>query len=267
MQGTHQGITTDEVRRFWQENPLCAAAIPYERGTREYFQHHNFLREAIEPPDFANRIHEFDAFRGKKVLEVGCGNGYVLSKYAAQGAEVFGVDITDVAVELTKQRFAVNGLTGHFQTGDAENLPFDDDTFDCVCSMGVLHHVPNTERGFDELFRVLKPGGRVIVMLYHRHSVWYQCGMRLRSLIGGKSMQRLVNEVDGAGNPKGAVYTANEMRALLRRYDNVETFAGCITGDMVLPKFGSLVPNRILKPFERRWGWFLYGKGTKPYSR
>jgi hypothetical protein len=77
-------------------------------------------------------------------------------------------------------------------------------------------------------------------------------------------MQQLVNEVDGVGNPKGAVYTRHEMESLLSAYRQVETFAGCIRGDMLLPKFGNLVPNRLLKPFEERWGWFLYGKGVKP---
>ncbi|MGC4094750.1 MAG: class I SAM-dependent methyltransferase [Polyangiaceae bacterium] len=264
METSHADVTTEQVRHFWESNPLCAAAIPHARGSREYFEFHNKLREEVEPLELAERVHEFGAFRGKKVLEVGCGNGYALSKYAAAGADVYGVDLTEAAVQLTTKRFEWAGLKGNFQIGDAQNLPFEDATFDCVCSMGVLHHVPDTRRAFGEVFRVLKPGGRVIVMLYHRNSALYQCAFRLLSLVKGKSMVDLVNEVDGVGNPKGQVYSSAEMRDLLAPYRSVETFAGCIKGEMVLPKYGHWLPQPLLDRFESRWGWFLYGKGIKP---
>ena len=86
-------VTTDEVRAFWQQNPLCATGIPYPLGSREYFEFYNKLREDIESIPYSHALHEYKNFEGKKVLDVGSGNGYVLSKYATEGAEVFGIDI------------------------------------------------------------------------------------------------------------------------------------------------------------------------------
>ena len=158
------------MRSFWEANPLAAAAIPYPLGTREYFEYYNRLREANESLEFSYWLHEYKAFAGKKVLDVGSGNGYVLSKYAQEGAEVYGVDLTQTAINLCRRRFELLGLPGNFSVGNAERLPFGDETFDCVCSMGVLHHTPDTPRAVEEVFRVLKPGGRLIVMFYHRNS-------------------------------------------------------------------------------------------------
>ena len=70
--------------------------------------------------------------------------------------------------------------------------------------------------------------------------------------------------MDGAGNPKGHVYSRRELRALLGKFEHLELFAGLLQGWMVLPKFGRFIPDSFLRRFERRWGWFLYAKGFKP---
>jgi ubiquinone/menaquinone biosynthesis C-methylase UbiE len=258
------GIDIDDVRSFWDENPLCAAAIPHALGSPEYFAHYDAMREANESLAFSSRLHEYPAFTGKKVLDVGSGNGYVLSKYAREGAHVYGVDLTPTAISLCQQRFALLGLRGHFELANAERLPFADNTFDCVCSMGVLHHTPDTATAVEEIFRVLKPGGRLIVMFYHRDSALYRFNFPVQRLLSRKSMQQLVNEVDGVGNPKGHVYSKAELRGLLRRFESIEMFTGLLQGWMVLPRGGRFIPDRLLQRFESRWGWFLYAKGNKP---
>src|SRR5205814_8568296 len=101
--------TTEQVRSFWDQNPLCAASIPHPLGSPEYFAYFDRLREVIDSPADAARIHEFTAFAGKRVLDVGCGNGYVLSHYARHGAEVHGIDISPTAVRLCQERFAQLG--------------------------------------------------------------------------------------------------------------------------------------------------------------
>jgi SAM-dependent methyltransferase len=257
-------IQIEDVRSFWEAHPVAAAAVPYPLGSREYFAYYDALREANEPLAFSYRLHEYAAFNGKSVLDVGCGNGYVLSKYAREGADVFGIDLTDAAIGLSQARFALLGLEGTFQVADAEALPFADGTFDCVCSMGVLHHTPDTPRAVAEIYRVLKPGGRLIVMFYHRDSVLYRWNFPLRRLLSGKTTQQLVNEVDGIGNPKGDVYSRAELRRLLGRFKDLEFFAGVLSGWMVLPRGGRFLPARLLRPLASRWGWFLYAKGNKP---
>ncbi len=254
-------VKIKDVRSYWNSNPLCAHAIPCPLGTPEYFRFYDKLREINEPLNFSYALHEYKKFAGKKVLDVGSGNGYVLSKYAQEGAMVSGVDITEVGAWLCRKRFELLGLEGDFYVGDAEKLPFKDETFDCVCSMGVLHHIPNPEKAIVEIHRILKKNGRLIIMVYHRNSTQYMIRIRLISAITGKSMREVVNEYDGVGNPKGIVYSRAELRGLLKDFDKVEMFVDLLKGNMIFPK--CTVPAIFLKPFKRKFGWFLYAKGVK----
>lgn len=256
--------TTGQVRTFWEQSPLCASGIPAALGSPEFFRIYDSQREGIESIDFSYRLHEYPDFASKRVLDVGSGNGYVLAKYAAEGAAVYGVDVTETGVALCRRRFELQGLQGHFQVGDAQALPFADNSFDCVCSMGVLHHVPDTALAVSELFRVLRPGGRLIVMFYHRQSAKYQLKYRVWHWVTGKPMAQLVNEFDGVGNPKGAVYSRRELRALLQAFEPPELFVGFLeTRDLVL-RGARHLPDQIRGPLERRIGWNLYAKTRKP---
>ena len=257
-------VRIQDVRAFWEAHPLAAQGAPHALGTREFFDYYDRLREANESVEFSRSLHEYEHFAGKRVLDVGCGNGYVLSRYAQHGAEVYGVDITQTGARLCRQRFVYLGLRGEFVVANAEDLPFGSESFDCVCSMGVLHHTPDTRRGVREAFRVLRPGGRLIVMFYHRDSAFYRVRLPLLRLATGKTMQQLLNEVDGAGNPKGDVYSRSELRALLGAFGDVHIFAGFLRGGMVLPTGGRFIPKHLLRLMEGRWGWFLYAKALKP---
>lgn len=265
QKGAHPNkVTIDEVRAFWQKNPLCATGIPYPLGSREYFVFYNKLREDIEPITYSYALHEYKAFVGTKVLDVGSGNGYVLSKYAAEGAEVFGIDITQTGIDLCKKRFEYLQLKGNFQVADAQDIPFPDNTFDCVCSMGVLHHVPDTQKALDEIHRVLKPGGRLIVMLYNRNSAKYQFMYRVWSWFTGKSMEQLVNEFDGIGNPKGTVFSRTELSAMLAKFSAIKMHVGYLsTGDIVI-RGSRYLPVNLFKPLSPLLGWNLYAKAMKP---
>lgn len=117
-------VQIQSVCSFWEANPLCASAIPYPLGTDEYFRYYDELREANESIKFSYEVHEYRKFSGQKVLDVGVGNGYVLSKYAQEGAKVWGVDIMETAVNLCSERFKLFGLRGGFLVGNAEELPF-----------------------------------------------------------------------------------------------------------------------------------------------
>lgn len=251
-----------DVKEFWNSNPVAAAAIPHELGSKEYFEYYNKLREQNESIEFSYDLHEFRNFKNKNVLDVGCGNGYVLSKFAKEGASVFGVDITDASVDLCNKRFGFLGLDGDFRVGNAEKLPYEDNKFDCVTSMGVLHHTPDTAGAVAEIHRVLKPGGRFIIMLYNRESFAYRVRMKKESKASGKTMQQLVNEVDGLENPLGDVYSRSEMKTLLRDFEITEMFAGLVRmQDMDRNKYNPFV-YRYMKMLEKKRGWFLYAKAN-----
>jgi hypothetical protein len=74
---TDRNVNIEQVRDFWEANPLSSSAIPHALGTVEYFEAHNRMREAIEPSDLQVWIYEPERHRGGRVPDVGCGNGYV----------------------------------------------------------------------------------------------------------------------------------------------------------------------------------------------
>lgn len=193
-----------EVSLRWQATQFVSETKTLEKvsafwGTEACGTH--FVRDFADERDFYEKFREFRyrtewhlpllvPFRqakGKKVLEIGTGNGADGAMFASNGADYTGVDLTETALEATRRHFMALGLTGSFQRQDAESLSFHDETFDWVYSHGVLHHTPNTQRAIDEVWRVLKRGGRGIVMLYHKHSFNYfvriMMYMRLRVLL------------------------------------------------------------------------------------
>ena len=173
-----------EVKSFWNTE-AC--------GT-------HFVEDAIDEKDFFEKFRAyryrtewhipllvpFAEAKDKQVLEIGTGNGAEAMMFASHGAHYTGVDLTDAALEATRRHLAVMGLTGRFQSENAERLSFADGSFDWVFSHGVLHHTPNTQTAINEVYRVLRPGGRAIIMLYHKHSFNYYIRimvyMRLRVL-------------------------------------------------------------------------------------
>jgi SAM-dependent methyltransferase len=265
------------VKNFWEKNPVAAKDVAAEKGTLEFFQKFDALREApnCEPPDFSNKIHGFDSSAGKKVLDVGCGNGYVLSRYAAQGATVHGLDLTEQALALSRKRFDLVGLKGAFELTDGDKIPCADDSFDVVCSMGVLHHIADPRPMIREMQRVLRPGGQLILMFYHKNSFRNAVAFRLRKYVGppiyrGKDLQVIRNMNDGADCPLALVYSKAEVSALLSDFfhDLRFTINKLPYEELFLSwRLGARLAGFLPSPSEsflaRRWGWNLYVKAVK----
>ena len=111
---------------------------------------------------------------GRDVLEVGCGTGLVLERVARVARLAEGVDLSPGMLEHARQR----GLS--VREGDATALPFPDASFDVVYAFKVLAHVPDVDRAIAEMFRVVRPGGHVLIEVYNRHSLRF-----LSRAIGG----------------------------------------------------------------------------------
>src|SRR5512137_250915 len=204
-----------QVRAYWDAHP-CGTQFTYlEWGSKQFFDEVAKFRYDTQP--FMRNLMEFDNFRGKRLLEIGCGLGTDLLQFARAGALVTGVDLTPASVELVRKRFALEGVPGEAQVADAEHLPFEDNTFDVVYSFGVLHHTPNTQQAIHEVHRVLKPGGRIIIMLYHTGSVHVYLGAPLYRIAhklrpGSQSVvEDWVRVYDGAENPLGKSYTRSQL--------------------------------------------------------
>ena len=251
-----------EVREYWNANPCGTQFTHLQRGSKEFYEEVERFRYETQP--FMRRVMEFDAFEGKKLLEIGCGLGTDLLQFARGGAQVTGVDLTPASVELVKRRFKLYDLPVEARVADAERLPFDDNSFDVVYSFGVLHHTPNTPKAVDEVYRVLKPGGRIIIMLYHKSSMHVTLGTLYAAMAGisgngGDAKENWVRIYDGDGNPLGKAYTRSEVERMFRNFKNLRL----TTVDPYrrkLPKVANVL-NQAL--FAWWWGFWLVIKGTK----
>lgn len=163
--------TTKEVQDFWGTEACGSHFISDYRDERDFFEKYQSFR--YETEWHIPLLVPFSEAEGKKVLEIGCGNGADGAMFARNGAVYTGADLTETAVKAASRHFDIEGLDGTFQIEDAERLSFADESFDIVYSFGVLHHTPDPARAVKEVYRVLKPGGRAIVMLYHKRSFNY----------------------------------------------------------------------------------------------
>jgi SAM-dependent methyltransferase len=295
------GVNADlkeRVRAFWQAHPCGTKFSDAEMGTPEFFarvEAHRYAKEWHIP-----EAADFGGAGGLKVLEIGCGLGTDGAQFAKAGARYTGIDLTEAAIGLARTRFEISGLPGEFRVADAENLDFADASFDRVYSHGVLHHTPDTARAIREIHRVLKPGGRAFVMLYHRGSYNYRIGIRILRRAGARLLKsdggiRLVHSLtgepveslrehagllragangqlaadeflnqstDGAGNPLARVYSRREARELFRQFREVELRAYFLNKRFI-PLIGKLLPRSLESVLASRWGWHLWIYATK----
>ena len=282
----------ERVRQFWQEHPCgtkFADALPGSRRFYELVEEHRYTKEWHIPAAAG-----FASTKGLRVLEIGCGLGTDGAQFAQAGADYTGIDLTDAAIELAQKRFELFNLSGTFQTDDAERLSFPNDSFDLVYSHGVLHHTPDIDAAIREIHRVLRPGGRAEVMLYHRNSYNYRvnismlrragvhllrwkAGVKLVQMLTGEpedalrnharqlkadssylsSEQFLSQNTDGAGNPLARVYSREEVRDLFKDFKQVgvKTF---FLNKRWIPIVGSILPRSIESKLASRWGWHLW---------
>jgi SAM-dependent methyltransferase len=279
-----------EIAKWWASRPMTYArdhgGTDYkggavELGSREFFaaadrQFHAWNAPLHDPRPFG-RIFPYDRYRGRDVLEIGCGMGAMAMHWAQQGAQVTAVDLTDVAVAQTTRRFDLMGLAGDIRQADARALPFADARFDYVYSWGVLHHSPDLARSVVELMRVLKPKGEFGVMLYNRRSLLY--GYTIRFIEGFlhderrflSPLQLASRYADGAreeGNPHTWPITRAEALALFGRHGRdvtVDILGTDLDGILpfLVPGLGHVLPRWAKKPWARRFGWSLWIHGSK----
>lgn len=226
-----ENLTIEAVRNYWGKKNIpqqwYSKKTPFtlawfnELAYKRYDRYYAYLKQDAE----------FEYHAGEQVLEIGCGIGTDLLEYAKHGAIVTGTDLGEDQVVLTKLNFQLHGLPfKEIKTENAESLSFPDNSFDLVVSIGVLHHTPNTEKAISEVFRVLKPDGTALVLLYARGWKHYlkRCfiqGILLgRWFANGFNWQKVYNEVSEVhGNaPKTAVYTKKQIKKLFHQFPNLE---------------------------------------------
>lgn len=256
MDECRKALRKAEVRRYWQAKPCNTDYSAKPEGTIEWSDEIEENRYALEP--FIHAFAQFTRWRGKKVLEVGCGVGTDCLQFARAGADMHAVDLTEKGVEITRRRLALNGLSADVRVGDAEALPFEDNLFDLVYSWGVLHHSPDTEKAVSEAHRVLKPKGRFVIMLYNRRSIIAGRLYLHYGLKAGRPFRTfrdiLASHMESAGTK---AFTVSELRQMFSRFDRQHISPVLTAGDIErFPKW----LHRWLPP---AWGWFAVISGFK----
>jgi SAM-dependent methyltransferase len=246
--------TTEEVRAYWTRHIHDLDITRHPVGSRGFFD--DLDQYHFEKLHHLLRLVRFDGFASRSVLEVGCGAGTDLARFAKGGAQVTGVDLAPSAIELARANFGQQGLSGRFEVADAEHLPFPDNSFDLVYAHGVVQYTANPRRLVQECHRVVKPGGEAIFQVYNRVS-WLNALSKL---------MKVGLEHDDA--PVLLKFSIGEFRRLLAGFREVtivpERFPvrsrlhtgwkGAVYNRLFVATF-----NALPRPLVRRLGWHLLG--------
>jgi SAM-dependent methyltransferase len=244
--------TTAAVRAYWNVRIHDLEITKHPVGSPGFFSdldeyHFDKLHHLL-------RLIPFTEYRGRRVLEVGCGAGTDLVRFSQNGAEVTGVDIADSAIRLALTNFRQRGLNARLAVADGERLPFAESAFDLVYAHGVVQYTADGRRLVEECHRVLKPGGQAIFQAYNRHS-W----------LNALSMVMKV-DLEHADAPALRKYSMGEFRSLLSPFSRVRLIAerfpvksrlhggwkGALYNGVFVGTF-NLLPKALVRPL----GWHL----------
>ncbi len=266
-----------EVKRFWNENPLYSFELNSLRSlpTKEIYEKIDTIKLA-DVERFSNHLWEFDRHRNERVLDIGCGPGYLVRSYARGGARIIGVDLSKQSVRVTHHSLKLYGLKGAVVVGDAENLPFKSNSFDFISSSGVLHHTPDTNKAITELGKVLKNGKTAVISLYYKNFLLKKKVFPLMIAImkflrvippGRKSMthqsspDEFIRTYDGDLNPVGKGYTKMEGLKMLSNFQILSHEIHFFPKRFI--PFGHLIPTFFHKLLDAYFGTLLYCKFIK----
>lgn len=249
-----------DVEKYWDSRPCNSRHSNAEVGTRLYFEEISKKRYFVEShvPKFA----EFETWKGKKVLDVGCGIGTDGALFASYGASYTGVDLSQASLDLAKRRFQVFGLQGRFLKADVENLSqalgVDDSGYDLIWSFGVLHHTPSIELALTELRKLSASGSTKLKIMVYASNSWKQ-----RMIDAGYDQPEAQS-----GCPIARSFTPQEIESLLVKAGFV---VDSIRQDHIFPYrveeykrhefikqpwFDSM-PREIFRVLEQTLGWHL----------
>lgn len=272
----------NKVKSFWENNPLWTGESVFEPGTIEFFEEHrsvyiadcfagSFDLRFLPPPRKAGQK--------MKILDLGCGIGFWITEFALRGMQnLHAADLTQNALEITTKRLATYESTAVLSQQNAEQLTYDDSTFDHVNCQGVIHHTPDTDRTISEMARVLKSGGTASISVYYRNSIlklwpylrWL--GWPLAKLGGGlkgrgrenifleKDVDKIVRLYDGSENPIGKSYTKEQFLKMLQPHFIVdETYLHFFPARSLPFK----LPKAVHRWLDRNLGFMIYASVRK----
>jgi ubiquinone/menaquinone biosynthesis C-methylase UbiE len=247
-----------EIASYWNEHIHDLAITTHPVGSTGFFQELDEYR--FEKLNYLPRLVDFSAYRGKRFLEIGCGAGIDLVRFARAGAVVTGVDLSNIAIQLASQNFDQNNLSANLCVMNGESLEFSEDSFDVVYAHGVLQYTEDAKKMLAEIKRVLIPGGEAIIMVYNKYS-W----LTLMRYLTGVSLEH-------EDAPVMKTYSIPQLKQLLNHFSRYrivpERFPvktklhggkkAVIYNQLFVGTF-NLLPKAFIRPF----GWHLMAFATK----
>ena len=288
-----------QIKQFWNEQPVGSNFVAYEEG-KAFYERYDEFRYRTEG-HILKELDELDV-KDKSVLEIGLGQGADSMQLINRSAIYHGIDLTEESVRRVKERFQL--FDKHYrevQVANAEQIPYSDNYFDLVYSHGVIHHSPRIESIVAEIYRVLKPGGQAVIMLYHKHSYNYHISIsvlrrmglmmlvpfpflaKIVSRLTGESVERINRHryhlkkeglsyfkmknfihrsTDGPDNVYATVWTAGTAKKLFHQFKDIRTNVHFLNERHLLG-LQYLLPGTLKKAMAHRYGWHLWIKATK----
>jgi SAM-dependent methyltransferase len=250
----------ETIVNYWDAQPCNIKHGTSPIGSLEFFNEQAQKRYRAEPhiKDFA----KFELYRGKRVLEIGCGIGADAAEFAKNGAEYVGIDISTESVALAKRRFEVQQLSGSFHVHNGIDDLSKFGKFDLVYSFGVIHHYPNENVIVNNIHNVLNNGGEFKMMVYAKDSWKYAM------------IQKGLDQYEAQANcPYAKCYTNEDIRVLFGdKFDiNVIKQAHCFMynvekykkGTFELEPWFAAMPETMREAVKEYLGWHLLVTATK----
>jgi SAM-dependent methyltransferase len=253
---TAQSVSIDTVKAYWDARPCNIRHSKLPVGSREYFDEVEKRKYYVEPhiPRFA----QFERWKGKRVLEVGCGLGTDTINFARAGASVTAVDLSTESLALARKRAEVFGLADRitYHQADAERLSevVAPQRYDLVYSFGVIHHTPDPARAAREIRKFMDRSSELRLMVYAKNS-WK------RIMIDAGFDQPEAQ----SGCPVAFTYTPEEIREQLLPGFDVQSIAQDHIFPFIIEKYVkyeyelvpwfAAMPREMFRALEANLGW------------
>lgn len=247
----------ETVTEYWDRRPCNIKHSAAERGSRQYFDEVEQRRYFVEP--HIREFAQFDRWRGRRVLEVGCGIGTDGACFSRAGANYTGIDVSEASLTLARQRFDLLQLPGRFIRANGEDMvaALELASFDFVYSFGVIHHTPHPQAVVRQIRRLMRPDAEFRLMLYARDS-WKDA--MIEAGLDQPEAQ--------AGCPIAVTYTRQQVHELL---EPAGFRIASITQDHIFPyviedylryqyklqPWFATMPQAMFRALQRRFGWHL----------
>lgn len=241
-----------QVRDYWNRHIHDLEITTHPVGSPGFFadldQYH------FEKLHHLPRLVDFDGYRGQRVLDVGCGAGTDLVRFARGGAIVTGVDVAASAIALARENVRQQGLEADLREADGEDLPFADESFDLVYAHGVVQYTTNDRALVAECRRVLKTGGTAVFQVYNRVS-WLN-GLSKLMKVGLEHEDAPVLKKYSAREFRGILAGFREVRIVEERFPVKSRLHGGWKGTLFNTWFVGTF-NALPRAWVRRFGWHL----------